>query len=99
MPAILAWASVRLAKLDRRNRHRRQHRVDQPEADDDLRLGPPLALEVVMDRCHEEEASALAVAQARVLEVVALDDDGNRLGDEDAADEDERELVADDDRD
>src|SRR4051812_45652940 len=87
------------AELHGRDRHRRQHRADQPEADDDLRFRPAFALKMIMDGGHEEDALALAVADSGVLEVVALDDDRKSLGDEDTADEDERELVSDDDRD
>ena len=49
-PVAAAEGTRSYSQLHRRERHRREHRADQPEADDDLRLGPALALEVVMER-------------------------------------------------
>src|SRR6266513_1517597 len=92
-------ATIRLAQLHGCERHGGEHRANQPETHDHLGFGPALALEMVMDGGHEEDAFALAVADARVLEVIALDDDGEGFCDEDAADEDEGEFVANDDGD
>src|SRR5438093_12704362 len=47
-----------LAELQRREREQRTHHRDDPEADDDLRLGPAEELEVVMDGRHAEDALA-----------------------------------------
>src|SRR2546426_1820254 len=57
-----------LSQLYRRQRHRGEHGRDQPKADDHLRLGPAFALEVMMQRGHEENAAAFAEAFASVFE-------------------------------
>src|SRR5689334_4683980 len=88
-----------LAELDGRQGHGGQHRADEPEPDDDLRLRPALALEVVVQRGHEEDPAAFAVALLRVLEPADLQDHAHCFGDEDAADENEHEFLADHDRD
>src|SRR5829696_10245104 len=41
--------------LVEREADRAAHRGDDPEAQDDLRLGPRLQLEVVVDRGHQED--------------------------------------------
>src|ERR1044071_7135286 len=45
-------------QLQRRKPGERQHDRDDPEPDHDLRLGPALLLEVMMDRRHLEDALA-----------------------------------------
>src|SRR3546814_10102617 len=60
---------------------------DDPEADDDGRLGPALLLEVVVQRRHADDALA------GQLEGGDLDDDGDRLQHEEAADDAEHQLV------
>src|SRR5207249_5151144 len=65
-----------LAELERREREQRAHHRDDPEADDDLRLGPAEELEVVMDGRHAEDALAAE------LEGDHLPDHGERLADE-----------------
>ena len=46
------------AQLQRGQPDQGQHERDDPEADDDLRLGPALELVVVVDRRHAEDALA-----------------------------------------
>src|SRR5262245_267551 len=63
-----------------------EDRGHDPEAHRDPRLRPGLHLEVVVQRRHEEDAPAEA------LEAHDLDDHGERLDHEDAADEDQQRL-------
>src|SRR5262245_20408523 len=65
----------------------RQHHRDDPEADHDLRLGPALLLEMMMQRRHAEHALA------RHLERHHLHDDGNRFDNEQPADDSKHDLV------
>src|SRR5689334_22776836 len=66
---------------------KRQHHRDDPEADHDLRLGPALLLEMMVQRRHHEHALA------RQLERGDLHDDGDRFQHEQAADHGEHDLV------
>src|SRR5262245_2276223 len=66
---------------------------ESPQPYDDLRLAPPALLEVVVDRRHPENALAPRLVRGD------LHDDGERLGDEQPADDDEEELLLDQDRD
>src|SRR5690242_10124875 len=77
----------RSAQLQRGEAGERQHHRDDPEADHDLRLGPALLLEMMVQRRHHE------YALARHLERHHLHDDGNRLDDEQPADHREHDLV------
>src|SRR3954462_6556033 len=88
-----------LPQLHRRQRHRREHGADEPEAHDHLRFRPALALEVMMQRGHEEDAAAFAEAFSRVLEIADLYHHRHGLDDEYAADEEEHHFLPDDDRD
>src|SRR5579862_491668 len=81
------------AELQRREREQRTDDRDDPEADDDLRLGPAEELEVVVDRRHAEDALPPQ------LERHHLADHRQRLDDEDAADDQQHELLARDERD
>src|SRR5205814_2105351 len=80
-----AGARGPVGSLDRllvqREPDRGTDRRDDPEAQDDLRLGPRHQLEVVVHRSHEEHPSS------EPLEREHLDRDGKRLDHEDAADD------------
>src|SRR5487761_2288691 len=78
-----------LSQLQRREARKRQHHRDNPEADDDLRLGPAELLVVVMDRRHPEHALA------GQLERHDLHDHRHRLEPEKAANDGEHDLVLD----
>src|SRR3546814_1104753 len=67
-------------------RQRRAHARQQPEADDDRRLGPSAELEVVVDRRHPEDAAL------EDPEAADLQDDRQRLGDVEGADDRQQEL-------
>src|SRR5215467_10039529 len=71
----------RSSQFQRGESGKRQHHRDNPEADHDLRLGPAQLLEMMVDRRHPEEALA------GKLEGSDLDDDGDRLQHEQAADD------------
>src|SRR5215813_5042944 len=77
----------RSAQFQRGEAGERQHHRDDPEADHDLRLGPTLLLEMMMQRRHHEHALA------RHLERDHLHDDGNRFDHEQPADHGEHDLV------
>src|SRR5690606_18177055 len=83
-----------LPELDRRQGDGHEDGGDEPEADDDLLLGPAREVEVVVDRGALEDALALAE-----LEVPHLHDDADGLEDEDPADDQQQELLPDDDGD
>src|SRR4051794_37938868 len=70
----------RSAQLQRGEAGQCQHHRDDPEADHDLRLGPALLLEMMMQRRHHEHALA------RHLERHDLHDDRNRFQHEQPAD-------------
>src|SRR5215471_6852615 len=80
-------------QLQRRQAGQRQHDRDDPEADDDLRLGPAELLEMVMQRRHLEHALAGEPEREH------LHDHRHRLEHEQAADDGERDLVLGGDRD
>src|SRR5262245_52240253 len=80
------------AQLEGGERHQGAHDRDDPEADDDLRLGPAEQLEVVVNGRHAEDALA---AQ---LERDDLPDDRQRLHDEDEPDEQQDDLLPGDQR-
>src|SRR6478735_7382884 len=87
---VLPARSITSPHLQRAERDEREQRRDQPEPDDDLGLVPALHLVVVMDRRHAEHALAdhLAVGPRLLRRLVdaGLDDDGQRLHHEQAAD-------------
>src|SRR2546426_1474753 len=67
-----------LPELERSERQERQDEGQDPEANDDLGLGPPLHLVVMVERRHAEDAPP------GELEGGDLDDHGARLDDVDA---------------
>src|SRR3546814_18444608 len=67
-----------------------QNQRDDPETDDDLRLGPALQLIVMMQWRHAEDAFATAV-----FEIADLQCDRYRLGDEDAAHDHQHDFLPD----
>ena len=71
----------------------REYQGADPEADDDLGLAPAELLKVVVQRGHLEDALFAELVAAD------LEHDGERFEDEDAADEGEQQLLADDDGD
>src|SRR3954454_21700900 len=58
LPARSWCRALRQGLLVQREADRRQHRRDDPEAQDDLRLRPRPQLEVMVDRRHQEDALA-----------------------------------------
>src|SRR5882757_9280935 len=70
----------------------RQHHRDDPEPDHDLRFGPALLLEMVMQRRHPEHALS------RELERHHLHDDRDGLQHKESADHGQHDLVFDRDR-
>ena len=62
---------------------------DEPETHDDLRLGPAGEVKVVVDGCAAEEAFA-----AGIFEVADLQDDAEKLDDEDAADDEQENFIS-----
>src|SRR3954466_16107519 len=77
---------TRSPQLQRRQAGQRQHHRDDPEPDHDLRLGPSLLLEMVMQRRHPEYAFS------GQLERDHLHDDGNRLEHEQPANDGEHQF-------
>src|SRR5215204_1274256 len=63
---------IKLSKFDGSKSQCGQHGGDEPEADDDLRLRPAFALEMMMQRGHEEDSSAFAEFSFCVFEVTHL---------------------------
>src|SRR5579883_1067684 len=95
-PTTRAWRlanSMALPQLQRGQREEREHQARDPETRDNFRFRPAQRLEVVVQRGHFEDALAAA-------ELVAADlqDDGERLQNEDAADENQQHLLLDQDR-
>src|SRR6516225_11038952 len=84
---------IPLPQFQRGKPRDRQHRSDDPEADDDGRLLPSLLLEVVMERRHAKDPLA------RELEARHLHDHRHGLEHEEAADNGEHQLVLGDDAD
>ena len=68
----------------------RQDQGHDPEANDDLRLGPALLLEMMMDRRHQKDATS------GQFEISDLDDDAQGLDDKHAADHREDDLMLND---
>src|SRR5689334_13998285 len=64
---------ARSAQFQRGEAGEREHHRDDPETDHDLRLGPALLLEMMVQRRHAEHAFA------RHLERHHLDDHGDRF--------------------
>src|ERR1700733_6721622 len=59
LPAkVVTGITTRLPQFQGRQPRQRQHDRDDPEANDDLRLGPTELLEMMMDRRHLEDALA-----------------------------------------
>src|SRR6185503_1644435 len=52
----LRFALARSAKFHGRKAHQREQNGNDPEADDDFRLGPAFLFEVVVNRCHQKNA-------------------------------------------
>src|SRR4051812_1092007 len=94
---------VTLPQLERAHREHAKQNLDDPETHDDLRLVPPLHLEVVVQRRAQQQPVFLRVLQAiplaAVLEDVALAEHRQRLRHEDEADEEEQEFGFEQDRD
>src|SRR5256885_16700143 len=82
------------SQLQRREAEQREDDREDHEARDHLRLAPADQLEVVVERRHAEQPLS-----ARRLEVADLQDDGERLEEEDAADDRQEQLLLDQDRD
>src|SRR6266540_3093599 len=80
-------------QLQRRQPHECEHDRDDPEPDHDLRLGPALLLEVMVQRRHAENALA------GKLERDHLHDHRHRFEHEQAADDRQHDLVLGGDRD
>src|SRR5947199_7461134 len=74
-------------QLQRGEAGQRQHHRYDPEPDHDLRLGPALLLEMMMQRRHPEHAFS------RELERDHLHDDGHRLQHEQPADDCQHQFV------
>src|SRR4029079_9221054 len=77
----------RSAQFQRGETGERQHHRDDPEADHDLRFGPALLLEMMVQRRHHEHALA------GHLERHHLHDDGDRFEHEQAADDRKHDLM------
>src|SRR4051812_29593134 len=75
------------SQFQRREPGKREHNRDDPESDHDLRLGPALLLEMMMQRRHAEHALA------REAERDHLHDHRDRLEHEQSAHDRERELL------
>src|SRR5277367_842895 len=58
LPAMKPRSIIALPQLQGREADQRQHRGDDPEADDDGRLRPALLLEMMVQRRHAEDAAA-----------------------------------------
>src|SRR5687768_6002989 len=84
------------AQLERAQRHDRREDADDPEAHHDLRLGPSLHFEMVMQGRPQEESVLLGVLQAialpTILEDEALAEHRKRLRHEHEADEEKQEF-------
>src|SRR5437879_4081354 len=89
---IMTCASPPLPQLQGGQAQQGQHDRDDPEADHDGRFRPAELLEVVVDRRHEEDPPP------GPLEPGHLDDHRQELGDEQAADDAEHDLLAGGDR-
>src|SRR5208282_4357980 len=88
LPAkVVTGITTKLPQLQGREPGQREHDRDNPETNNDLRLGPAELLEMVVDRRHLEDALS------GQLERHHLDDDGDRLEHEQAADDGEHDLV------
>src|SRR5262249_25354826 len=85
--ARLPWTCIASPELEGCERYECQKDADDPEPDDDLRLGPPLLFVVVVDRRHQEHAAP------GELEGDDLRDDADGLDEEDAAEQDREDLV------
>src|SRR5690606_38643879 len=81
-PGIMKSPQLQTGETDEGQDH-----GDDPEADHDLAFGPAELLEMMMDRRHQEDAAA------GHLEEADLDDDRQRLHDEEAADDGEHDLM------
>src|SRR3954453_22792111 len=90
--AYAALSSPLSSQLQRREAGEREHDRDDPEADHDLRLGPALLLEMMMQRRHPEHALAGEAERDH------LHYHGNRFQHEQAADHGQHDLVFDRDR-
>src|ERR1700722_2585095 len=89
LPAKEVTGITRSPQLESGEAGQRQHHRDDPEPDHDLRLGPSLLLEMMMQRRHPEHALA------GELERYHLDDDRHRLQYEQPADYRQHDLVLD----
>src|SRR5215475_5078708 len=86
-PAIVVTGIKTLPQLEGGEPGERQHHRDDPEADDDLRLGPAELLEMMVDRRHPEHALAGEPERQH------LHDHRHRFQHEQAADAAEHDLV------
>src|SRR5208282_6137771 len=88
LPAkVVTGITIKLPQLQGREPRQREHDRDNPEANDDLRLGPAELLEMMVDRRHLEDALA------GELERHHLHDHRHRLEHEQAADHGKHDLV------
>ena len=71
-----------------------EHDAHDPESGDDFGFGVALLLVMVVERAHQEDASAFTVFLFGVFEVAHLEDDTNILGEENPSDDGQEELFA-----
>src|SRR5580704_5945533 len=94
LPAkVVTGITTQLPQLQGRQSRQREHDRDDPEADDDLRLGPAELFEMMVDRRHLEDALS------GELERHHLHDHRYRLEHEQSADDGKHDLVLGGDRD
>src|SRR5215213_10744807 len=74
---------IKLSKFDGSKSQGGQHGGDEPEANDDLGLGPAFTLEVMVEGGHEEDSSSFAEFSLGVFEVTHLQENTDCLGHED----------------
>eukprot|EP01022_Parablepharisma_sp_SALTPOND_P026954 TRINITY_DN652_c1_g3_i1.p2 TRINITY_DN652_c1_g3~~TRINITY_DN652_c1_g3_i1.p2 ORF type:complete len:1102 (+),score=458.93 TRINITY_DN652_c1_g3_i1:51019-54324(+) len=87
------------AQLQRRQAQQHQHHGDDPESHHHLGFLPALLLVVMVQRRHQQDATAGAETLFRILEIGHLDHHRQRLHHEDAAHDEQHDLLAHDHRD
>src|ERR1700676_3908371 len=90
---VVTGIMARLSQLQGRQPGEREHDRNDPDANDDLRLGPAELLEMMVDRRHLEHALAGELKRHH------LHDDGHRFEHEQPADDRQHDLVLGGDRD
>src|ERR1700733_11129079 len=94
LPAkVVTRITTELPQFQGRQPRQREHDRDDPETNDDLRLGPAELLEMMMDRRHPKHALTGELVRHH------LHDDGDRFEHEQAADDGEHDLMLGSDRD